>query len=82
MPKSIFSVEEKINYLGNEFFMRTFHRWDDLVFIIGDLGKFPNWMMTQNSIFPCWRMIRCFSHWAGDFLSLSLTGLLGIIEER
>ena len=62
--------------------MRTSHRWGDLVFIIGDLGRFPNWMMTQNNIFPCWRMIRCFFHWAGDFLSLPLTGLLGIIEER
>ena len=62
--------------------MHTFHRWGGLVFIIGDLGKFPNWMMTQNSIFPCRRMIRCFSHWTRDFLPLSLTGLLGIIEER
>ena len=62
--------------------MRTSHRWGGLVFIIGDLGRFPSWMMTHNSIFPCWRMIRCFSYWAGNFLSLSLTGLLGIIEER
>ena len=61
--------------------MRTFHRWGGLVFIIGDLGKFPNWMMIQNSIFSCWGIIRYFSHWARDFLSLSLTGLLGIIEE-
>ena len=62
--------------------MRTFHRWGDQVFIIGDLGKFSNWMMTRNRIFPCRRMTQCFSHWVGDFLSLSLTGLLGIIEER
>ena len=43
-------------------------------------GMFPNWMMTLNSIFPnwmmtlnsmfSWRIIKYFSHWIGDFISL------------
>ena len=27
--------------------MRTFHGWDDLVFIIDNHDYFPNWMMIQ-----------------------------------
>ena len=42
-----FPVEEKINYLGNEFFVRTFHRWSSLVFIMDDHDNFPSSMMTQ-----------------------------------
>ena len=42
-----FPVEEKINCLGNEFFVRTFHRWGDMVFIMDDHDNFPNWMMIQ-----------------------------------
>ena len=45
MPKSVLSSgrsKEKINCLGNVFFVRTFHRWGDLVFIVGD---FPNLMV-------------------------------------
>ena len=42
-----FPGEEKINYLGNDFFVRTFHRWDDLVFIIDDHDNFPSCMMIQ-----------------------------------
>ena len=68
-----FPVEEKINYLENEFFVRTFHQWGGLVFIMGDHDNFPSWMMIQNDTFPCWMMIRYFSHWLRDFLSLSLT---------
>ena len=34
-------------------------------------SMFPSWMMTLNSMFPSWRMIQYFSHWVGDFLSLS-----------
>ena len=52
-------VEEKINCLGNVFFVRTFHRWGDLIFIVGD---FPNWMVIQT-----------LSYWMGDFLSLLLS---------
>ena len=68
-----FPTEEKINCLGNEFFVRTFHRWGDLVFIMGDHDNFLSWMMIQNDTFPCWMMIRYFSHWVRDFISLSLT---------
>ena len=42
-----FPVEKKINCLGNEFFVRTFHRWGGLVFIMDDHGKFPSWMMIR-----------------------------------
>ena len=42
--------------------MRTFHRWDGLVFIMGDHDKFPSWMM-----------IPYFSHLVRDFISLSFT---------
>ena len=69
-----FPMEEKINYLGNEVLcisLHTFHRWGGLVFIMSDHDNFPSWVMTLNSIFPCWRMIRYSSHWVGDFLSLS-----------
>ena len=34
-------------------------------------SMFSSWMMTLNSMFPSWRMIQYFSHWVGDFLSLS-----------
>ena len=67
MPKSVLSGEEKINYLGNEFSVRTFHRLGGLVFIIDDHDNFPSWMITLNSIFPCWKKIRYSSHWVGDF---------------
>ena len=56
----LFPVEEKINCLGNEFLVRTIHRWGGLVFIMRDHNNFPSL-----------RMIRYFSHWVGDFLSLS-----------
>ena len=54
--------------------MRTFHRWGDLVIIMGDHDNFPSWIMIRNDTFPYWMMIRYFSHWVKDFLSLSLTG--------
>ena len=59
MPKLVLSREEKNNYLGNEFSVRTFHRWDGLIFIMGD---FPNLMM-----------IRTLSYWMENFLSLSMS---------
>ena len=54
-----FPVGEKTNCLGDEFFVCTFHRWGDLVFIVDD---FPNWMV-----------IRTLSYWMKDFLSLLLS---------
>ena len=71
-----FPGEEKINYLGNEFSvrsLRTFHLRGGLVFIMDDHDNFPNWIMIPNSMFPSWimtlnsmfpnlRMIQYFSH--------------------
>ena len=37
-----FPVEENINCLGNEVFVRTFHRWSGLVFIMGHHYQFPS----------------------------------------
>ena len=45
--------------------LRTFHRWDDLVFII----RFPNWMV-----------IRILSHWMRYFLPLSISDSIWDIE--
>ena len=42
-----FLVEEKINCLGNEFLVRSFHRRGGLVFIMDDHDNFPSWMMIQ-----------------------------------
>ena len=49
--------------------MRTFHRGGGgggggggLVFVVGDHGNFPSWIMMRNP-----------SHWVRDLLSLSLT---------
>ena len=36
--------------------VRTFHRWGDLIFIVDDHDKFPNWIMILNSMFPNWMM--------------------------
>ena len=45
MPKSVLSSGRKDQLLRERvFFVRTFHRWGDLIFIVGD---FPNWMMIQ-----------------------------------
>ena len=55
-----FPLEENINCLGNEVLcicLPTFHRWGDLVFIMGD--------------FPSWMVIRTLSYGMIDFLSLS-----------
>ena len=59
-----FPMEEKTNCLGSMFCvcLHTFYRWGGLVFIMDDHDNFPNLMMTQNSIFPCWRMIQYSSH--------------------
>ena len=42
-----FPGEEKMNCLGNEFYVRTFHRWGGLVFIMDDRDNFPSWMMIR-----------------------------------
>ena len=51
--------------------MCTFHRWGDLVFIMGHHDQFSSWMMIHNDKFPSLMMIRYFSHCVRDFLSLS-----------
>ena len=56
---SQFLVERKDRLLRGQMFLRTFHRWDDLVFIV--------------NVFPNWRVIRILPYWMGDFLSLSLS---------
>ena len=43
-----------------------FHNW---IIILNSM--FSSLMMTLNNMFPSWRMIQYFSHWVGDFLSLS-----------
>ena len=58
MPKSIHFGGRKDQLLRVNF-LRTFHRWGDLVFIV---DVFPNWMV-----------IRILSYWMGDFISLSLS---------
>ena len=57
MPKSVLSSGRKDQLLRKWIFVRTFHRWGVLVFIMGDHDNFPNWMMIRNSTFPCWMMI-------------------------
>ena len=42
-----FPNEEKINCLGDEFSVHTFHRWGDLVFIMDDHDNFNSWMMIR-----------------------------------
>ena len=64
-------MEEKINCLGNEFFVRAFHRWGDLVFIIDDHGNFPSWMM-----------IRIFLSLGDGFSFLIVERLIRIIDEQ
>ena len=71
MLKSVLSGGREDRLLREWSFVRTFHRRGGLVFIMDDHDNFSSWMMTQNSIFPCWRMIRYSSHWVRDFLSLS-----------
>ena len=71
-----FPMEEKNNYLENEFLcvcLRTFHLWGGRIFIVDGHDNipnwitilnsmFPSWVMTLNSMFPYWRMIQYFSH--------------------
>ena len=47
MPKSALSGGREDRLLREWIFVRTFHRWDDLVFIIDDHDYFPNWMMIR-----------------------------------
>ena len=56
---SQFLPERKDQLLRGRMFLRTFHRWGDLVFIA---YVFPNWMV-----------VRILSHWMEDFLPLSLS---------
>ena len=59
MPKLVLSGGREDRLLREWSFVRTFHRWGGLVFIMGD---YPNWMV-----------IRTLSYWMRDFLSLSLS---------
>ena len=54
---SQFLAERKDRLLRGRMFLRTFHRWDDLVFIV--------------HIIPNWRVVRILSHWMRYFLPLS-----------
>ena len=47
-------------------FLCTFHRWDDLVFIV--------------YVIPNWRVVRILSHWMRYFLALSISNLIRDIE--
>ena len=44
MPKSVLSGGREDRLLREWSFVRTFHRWGGLVFIVGD---FSNWMVIQ-----------------------------------
>ena len=59
MPKSVLSGGREDRLLREWSFVRTFHRFGGLIFIVGD---FPNWMVIQT-----------LSYWMEDFLSLSLS---------
>ena len=59
MPKPVLSCGREYQLLRERMFLRTFHRWGDLVFIA---YVFPNWMV-----------VRILSHWMGDFLPLSIS---------
>ena len=54
---SQFLAERKDRLLSRQMLLRTFHRWDGLVFIV--------------HIIPNWRVVRILSHWMGYFLPLS-----------
>ena len=52
-----FLAERKDRLLRGQMFLRTFHLWDDLIFIA--------------HIIPNWRVVRILSHWMRYFLHLS-----------
>ena len=56
---SQFLAERKDRLLRRQMFLLTFHGWGGLIFIV---YVFSNWMV-----------IRIFSYWMEDFLSLSLS---------
>ena len=60
MLKSVLSGGRKDQLLRELSFVRTFHRWGDLIFIMGHHDQFPSWIMSQYS-----------SYWVRDFFSLS-----------
>ena len=74
MPKSVLSGGREDQLLREGSFVHKsayLSLMGGPVFIMDDHDNFPNWMVTLNSMFPCWKVIRYFSHWVGDFLSLS-----------
>ena len=54
---SQFLAERKDRLLRRRMFLRTFHRWGGLVFIV--------------YVIPNWRVVRILSHWMGYLLPLS-----------
>ena len=65
MPNQ-FLAERKDRLLRGRMFLRTFHRWGDLKFIV--------------YIIPNWRVVRILSHLMGYFLPLSISNLIIDIE--
>ena len=61
---SQFLSERKDRLLRGRMCLRTFHRWDGLVFLV---YVFPNWMVT-----------RILSHWTKYFLPLSVSEIRDI----
>ena len=47
MPNSVLSGGRENQLLRELIFVHTFHRWGDLVFIIGDCVSFPCWMVMR-----------------------------------
>ena len=47
MPKSVLSGGRENQLLREGIFMRTFHQWGGLVFIMDDQDNFCSWMMIQ-----------------------------------
>ena len=54
---SQFLAKRKDRLLRGRMFLRTFHRWGGLVFIV--------------HIIPNWRVVRILFHWMGYFMPLS-----------
>ena len=46
-PKSVLSGGKENQLLREEIFVRTFHRWGGLVFIMDDQDNFPTYMMIR-----------------------------------
>ena len=47
MPKSVLSGGRENQLIRELIFVRTFHLWGGLVFIMDDHDNFPSWMMVR-----------------------------------